>query len=377
MHISESTLRARLDGELPADESVAVDRHLNDCPRCRARSTEIAARAGAVQSLFSDLEPGAQPNVAAAWTRTQARAADTRRSWRALLPARMAPAWSAIAAVSLVLVFASSGSARAYAQKFLSFLRVKNVVAVPVSRPDVTPEKGKLIAEFLTSNVNVVKEEKARAAANRQQAAEMAGFAVRLPAALTDAPELLVQGAHEFNFTVDIKRVQTLVNLLGRPDITLPPDLEGARFAVDVPRGVLAKYGNCQMRRHGPHEEDPQGSCITVMQIPAPTVVTIPELNLAEIAEIALQLTGMAPEEARTFSRTVDWSTTLAVPVPAGVATHEDVTVDGVKGILMTGRINGSSPTRYALVWVRNGIIHSVGGWGNPSMAIPVAQSLQ
>jgi hypothetical protein len=378
MHIPESTLRANLDGELPADESLAVERHLKDCARCRDRSAELAERAGAVRSLFSDLGGGAQPNVSAAWTRTQARASEqpARRSWRASLPGRMVPAWSVVAALSLVVVFASSGSARAYAQKFLSFLRVKQVVAVPVDhRPEMDTRKGKLISEFLASNVNVVKQEKARTVATREEASELAGFAVRLPAVLTDAPQLVVEGAHEFNFTVDIKRAQTLVNLLGRPDLTLPANLEGARFAIDAPRGVVARYGNCP-QRPAPHMEQ-RGDCIMVMQVPAPTVVTVPEVNIAEIAEIGLQLTGMAPEQARAFSRTVDWSSTLAVPVPAGVATHENVTVDGVQGILMTGKINAGDRTRYGLVWVKNGVIYNVGGWGNPSMAIPVAQSLQ
>jgi hypothetical protein len=201
---------------------------------------------------------------------------------------------------------------------------------------------------------------------------------VRLPAALSETPQLVLQGAHEFNFTVDIQRVQTLVNVLGRPDLTLPANLEGARFAVDVPRGVLATYGKCAVRRHGPQEAELQGGdCIRVMQVPAPTVATVPQLNLAEIAEIGLQLTGMSQEDARAFARTVDWSTTLAVPVPAGVATHENVTIDGVQGILMTGKMRAGDIPRYGLIWVKNGIIYSVGGVGNPSMAIPIAQSLQ
>ncbi len=381
MHISEPKLRAKLDGELPADESLAVERHLSECARCRARSVELARAAGEIQSLFSELPEGAQPDIGAAFTRTQARVEEHRdvRHRRSWLPARLAPAWGAVAAVALVVVLMSSPMARAAAQKFLAFLRVKNVVVVPVERPDFGEGKGKLISDFLASSVNVTTKEEPRPVATREQASELAGFAVRLPAALSETPQLTVEGAHAFNFTVDLRRAQTLIGVLGRPDLNLPANLDGARIAVDVPRGVVARYGKCGPRQRGPHghEQDFQDECMMIMQVPAPTIVTMPELNLTEIAEIGLQFTGMSGEDARAFARTVDWSSTLAIPLPAAFATHETVTIEGVQGVLLTGKPRPERRTPYGLVWVKNGIIHNVGGWGNPTMALPVAQSLQ
>ncbi len=376
MHISEANLRAHADGELPADASLAVERHLNECARCRARVDEMRRMAGEVKAAFCALPDGPQPDIAAAFARTQARAAELpgargRRRW---IPLGLSPAWGAVAAMALVAVLLSSSTARAAAERFLAFLRVKNVVVVPVEQP-VNESNGQLISEFLASSVTVTKREDSRPLASREQAAEAAGFAVRLPLALSDAPKLTLEGEHEFNFTVDLHRAQTLMGVLGRPDLTLPANLDGARIAVDIPRGVLAQYGNCQMR-HGPHEPV-GGDCITVVQVPSPAVVTIPQLDLARIAEIALQFTGMSPEDARAFAQAVDWSSTLAIPLPTQMATHETVTVDGAQGVLMTAKPRSGRPTPYALVWVKNGIIYNVGGWGNPSMALPVAQSLQ
>ncbi len=378
MHISGPKLRAKLDGELPAEESLAVERHLSECARCRARSVELARTAGEIKSLFSELPEGARPDIAAAFTRTQARVEERRevRSPRSWLPARMAPAWGAVAAIAVAVVLMSSPTARAAAQKFLAFLRVKNVVAIPVDQP-VNQGNGQLISEFLTNSVTVTKAEKAIPVGTRDEAAKAAGFAVRLPAALSEQPELVVEGEHEFNFNVDLRRAQTLLGVLGRPDLKLPANLDGARVAVSIPRGILAKYGKCEPVRHGPHPLELAGNCIMVAQVPAPAVVTMPQLNLAEIAEIALQFTGMTAEEARNFARTVDWSSTLAIPVPTDMATHETVTVDGEQGVLMTAKPRSGRPTPYALVWVHNGIVHKVGGWGNATMALPVAQSLQ
>lgn len=377
MHISDAKLRAKLDGELPAAESIAAEQHLEACARCRARSAVLARAAAETQAHFSDLPAAPGVDAAAALTRTRARAAAGAREHRSWFP-RLTPAWAALAVAGFAVVMASSGTARATAERFLAFLRVKNVVVIPVERPAFNEGKGKLIQDFLATNVQVLKEEKARTVATREEAAELAGFAVRLPTALAEQPQLIVEGAREVQFSVDLQRAQTLLTVLERPDLKLPAELDGAKVAIDVPRGVLARYGDCEVKRYDPDEPPPvSGQCINVMQIPAPTVVTMPELDLAKVAEIGLQLTGMGPDEAKAFARAIDWSSTLAIPVPVGLATHQTVTIEGVEGVLAVANPVPKRPTMFSLVWVKNGVIHTVGGWGNPGMAVPVAQSLQ
>ncbi|HWR54095.1 MAG TPA: zf-HC2 domain-containing protein [Bryobacteraceae bacterium] len=379
MHIDEGILRARLDGELPAVETEAVERHLAACGRCRERSDALGRQAANVNAVFAGLGDVPQPDPAVALSRVRARQslAPAERPWFGIFRGGLKPVWGAVAGIAIVATLGASEPGRAAAQRFLSLFRVKSVVVVPIERPNFDQGKGQLISQFLASSVNVTKEEKSQPAANREHAAELAGFALRLPAALTERPEITVEGEHAFQFTVDLERAQTLINVLGREDLKLPASLEGTRVAVDVPRGVTAKYGDCRRRLHGPGEPPTGGECIVVMQVPSPTVVTMPEIDLASIAEIGLQFTGMSPEDAKAFSRTVDWSTTLAIPLPPAVASHQEVTIEGVRGVLVTAKPRANEPTRYALVWVKNGIIHNVGGFGNPSMALPVAQSLQ
>ncbi len=380
MHIDEAILRARLDGELPAAESEVVDRHVAECGRCRERSEALGRQAANVNELLSGLADGPQPDPAAAYSRLRARRSLTpaRKPWSIWSPGGLKPVWGAVAGIAVVATLGASEPGRAAAQKFLSLFRVKSVVVVPIERETFNQGQGKLISQFLASSVKVTKEEKPQPAADRDQAAELAGFALRLPTALTERPQLTVEGEHAFQFTVDLERAQTLVNVLGRPDLKLPDSLQGARVAVDVPRAVTARYGDCRVRRHGPGEPPrAEGECVTVVQVPSPTVVTVPEIDMASLAEIGLQFTGMSPDDAKAFSRTVDWSSTLAIPLPPSVASHEEVTIEGVRGVLVTAKARANQPTPYALVWVKNGIIHNVGGFGNPSMALPVAQSLQ
>ena len=83
----------------------------------------------------------------------------------------------------------------------------------------------------------------------------------------------------------------------------------------------------------------------------------------------------MSPAEAQSFCQTVDWSSTLVVPIPRNSSSYETVTVDGVEGTLITETL--SQGNRYSLLWIKNGVIHSLSGHGNSSDALSLAASLR
>jgi hypothetical protein len=116
-------------------------------------------------------------------------------------------------------------------------------------------------------------------------------------------------------------------------------------------------------------------NCTYLVQAPSPTVSVPPELKMAEIAEAALQLAGMSPSEAHSFCQTVDWSSTMVVPIPRNTSSYETVSVDGVEGTLITEKL--PQENRYSLLWIKNGVIHSLAGHGNSSDALTLAASLR
>jgi hypothetical protein len=116
-------------------------------------------------------------------------------------------------------------------------------------------------------------------------------------------------------------------------------------------------------------------NCTFLIQAPSPTVSVPSELNMADIAEAALQLAGMSPGEAHSFCQTVDWSSTLVVPIPRNSSSYQTVSVDGVDGTLITDTL--AQGNRYSLLWIKNGIIHSLAGQGNASDALTLAASLR
>jgi len=111
------------------------------------------------------------------------------------------------------------------------------------------------------------------------------------------------------------------------------------------------------------------------VQAPSPTVSVPPDLNMSKIAEAALGLAGMSPAEAHSFCQTVDWSSTMVVPIPRNSSSYETVAVDGVEGTLITETFPQGN--RYSLLWIKNGVIHSLIGHGNSSDALTLAASLR
>lgn len=107
--------------------------------------------------------------------------------------------------------------------------------------------------------------------------------------------------------------------------------------------------------------------------MPSSEVTTPDGLNVPKLAEAMLQLTGMSADEARAFSQSVDWATTLVLPVPSGEGvSSRDIAVDGVTGTLVTDSNHGM----YTLFWVRRGMLYGITGSGDPQKAVDLANTL-
>jgi hypothetical protein len=207
----------------------------------------------------------------------------------------------------------------------------------------------------------------------------MAGFTVRLPQNVSSS-SLNVLGASSFELTVDRAKAQALLDEAGRSDLILPDSIDGAVISVSIPSSVVAGYGTCP----DPSEADSNrtGSmgrnypdCIMLSEIPSPIVSAPPEVDVAQLAQIGLEFTGMTSEQAAAFVETVDWTSTLVVPIPKNAATYEQVSVDGVTGTLIQ-RPSDDMP-QFVLLWVKDGIVYSIGGLGtNSQQAIDMANSM-
>jgi len=383
-------LRARLDGELNEPESLAIDTHLAMCADCRRREEIMTTRTKHVRALLASLMrlPGeSSVDAQLALARFNGRRSTLEGGKTAMLnklfskPFR--PVWGALAGLALVIAVLSFAPVGAWAERFLGLFRIKKITVVPMesSRHRMgDTELGRRMGQLLSDTVVVTKEAgEPQSVAHADEASWLAGFNVRLLNVGLDPSELWVKDDHAFRLTVDRERVQAILNEVGRPDLQLPASVDGATISVNIPKAVFAVYGDCRMVGSEPRPRRRSGwsDCVLLAQIPTPTVLTPPDLNLARIAEVGLQLIGMSEDEARSFSQTVDCTSTLVLPIPVDVASYQTVEVDGVKGTVITENRSAHRPAGYTGLWVKKGIIYSLTGFGDPAQGVALADSLR
>jgi hypothetical protein len=273
---------------------------------------------------------------------------------------------------------------RSWGQRLLAMLRVQKIEVVSVDpvMPNLSQDRaGKMLGQLISDNMVFTKQPgKAADVSTAEQASALAGFHVRTISARTDAPQLSVEGETAFHLTLNRERLQAVLEEAGRPEIQLPASIDGAEVSVQIPKVVLARYGQMPKVEQGQdgsravmRSNDP--NFIVLAEVPSPTVSVPPNLNIAQVAEAGLELAGLSPEEAQTFVQSVDWTSTLVIPVPREGASYQKFPVDGTEGTLITSPRHGGQ-TGYTLIWIKGGIIYSLSGLGDGGNALTLADSL-
>lgn len=390
MHISDAQLRAQLDGELsPADEA-ELNQHVTTCAACQARQTELKRQAEFVagkmgQADPDNAQPGAEERV---WRSLKSRISEQPTSVPGWRP-RWSLGWALAGAAVILLASLTFAPVRVWAGQFLGLFRVKEIAVLPVDVTQLSQLSGdtpftEQVAKIISSEIKIVRPpQDPKQMDTPAQASDAVGFSVRLPASREDAPKLVVESGEAFQMTIDRGQAQALLDELDAGNLTLPQAIDGAQISVDIPAGVTAGYGDCPgIELADPSKAGASGSpgrryinCVMLVEIPSPTVNTPPDLDVSQLAAIGLQLSGMSAEEARAYSQTVDWTSTLVIPIPRNGASYRTVNVDGVEGYLIERPVDDAP--QYVLVWTKGGIIYAIGGLGDGAQAaIDMANSL-
>ncbi len=297
--------------------------------------------------------------------------------------------WGGVALILVLTITLSVPDVRAWAGQFLNLFRVQKVAVLPIDPTGLTQltnnqSFANQMSQLLSDSLSMDKKPgDPKPASSAAEASQMAGFAVRLPASETSAPQLYVEDGFAFQFVVDLKRAQALLDETGRKDLVLPQSLNGADISVSIPASLSAGYGGCPVPGQRAGDPDVAGSvgrrfpnCVMLMEMPSPTVSAPPNVDVKQLAQIGLEFTGMDASQAKQLSDTIDWTSSLVIPIPKNAASSTQVNVDGVTGVLIQ-RPADDAP-EYALVWVKDGIIYVLGGLGsNSQRALDMANSLK
>jgi Putative zinc-finger len=399
--VSENSLRAYQDGELSGVERAEIEVHLAGCAECGKRLGEIAALAARVDKQMVSLGAASAEtkiDAQAALSRfkaqqgtgietmlsgrdfvadeTNARARSWGKQWR--------PLWIGAVAATILLCSLAFPFGRGLAQRFLGTLRVEKVqpVRLDFSALDGNRPLQEMLRQMISDKVVVTADEKPQPASSAADASQLAGFSAHALGARTDAPKFVVGGQHAFHMTIDRTRLQDIFDQAGRADLLLPATLDGANVSVNVPRSIMVEYGDCPEAHPAggtqPVPAQPRSgawaNCLALQEVPSPLVNMPSDLNLQQLAEIGFQLAGMSATQARNLGQTIDWKSTLVLPIPRSASSYSQVTVNGVQGTLIQG--SGHRGPDYVLVWVKNGIIYGLVGHGDSSNAVALANSL-
>jgi hypothetical protein len=246
----------------------------------------------------------------------------------------------ALTLVVVVALLMAFPSVRAAAGEFLGLFRVQQFAPISVS-----PEQAALIErlgdEGLMPGEFVITQElgEPETVDNPEAAAEVVGFR---PKSLPNRGELVrtyVMQGGAGHLIVDLAGARAIVEAAGGDPLLLPDSLDGARVDVTVHDSVGQLYDNG----------------IILLQTLSPDVNYPADVNPTLLGEAVLQVLGTEPAEAQRIAQSIDWTSTLLLPIPQGFGTYREVTVNGVSGVLLEPF---DSDAEAAVVWQQDGVVY-------------------
>jgi len=396
-HVKDK-LRAYLDGELSPAEAATVTNHLAGCPACAAALAELRTQGEAAATYLSVADPVGVPDARAALARFHAKMRSeyperkgvaTRRTQskdavpnlsaykrsfdmlrQRLFGLRLRPVMIGLTALVCLGLLFTIVPVREAAADFLGLFRVRKFAVIPINPEQIQRlESLAESAESVLGEPVVTREEGPRQTVSDASAASaLAGFTVRTPSVTPDRAyfsEFVVQHGPAVHYEVQRTTVESLLQAVGASTAGLPPtDL----ITVDVDLGPAAilTYRNSEGE-------------LNLVQTRSPDVQIPDGVDLVALSETGFQLLGIAPEEARRLATTIDWSSTLVIPMPTDVGQAREVNIDGTTGLLLQSRGDRNRPySNIMLLWERDGIVHALNAEGMAEMIVlQVADSLQ
>lgn len=255
------------------------------------------------------------------------------------------------------LAFVRSPSLRAMAHEFLQGFRFRRLLVVPYTftMPASTHEA---LSRALRGDL-VFDPVEPRMVQSLSEAEALLGFPVRRPAGVETFADLQVIPAASVRWTVDVGHLREALHAAGADEVAIPDALHGTVLTMTVGPAFAAVF-------------EVEGNPYGWVQAPLPAYVMQPEGDVQPLAEAVLRLIGMPAEQARHLAQTVNWQTTLLLPIPMapGMTVEvETIPTAEEEAILFTfpqaapTAAGESLPVRF-LLWHDEEFLYLIGGIG-------------
>ena len=131
-----------------------------------------------------------------------------------------------------------------------------------------------------------------------------------------------VQGEGIARLTLHADKLRNVLEMLGLTDVQVPGYLDGQKVTVHMPPIVQQEYENGTTH-------------MTLVEAHSPEVGLPPGADLKQLGEIGLRILGLDADEAHRVAASIDWRSTLVVPVPTSAQAFRQVEVNGHKGLFI------------------------------------------
>jgi hypothetical protein len=355
-------LRAYLDGELSPEEGQAVAAHIDQCAGCAEEMKLLSSRAEGARVGLASLEaaPPDTPFALARFHAGQRAVAPARLSFENLLrrigemkqtnlSPRWRPAMIALSALVVVALLFTIAPVRNVAADFLGLFRISKFAVIPLDPAQMQRlEQLAQQAEGTFGEPQIVREKgPEQPVSDVGQASALAGYTVRTPSRLPDSAVLerfTVQQGPALRVELDRAAMAAFMQAAGASTEGLP---QTDKITVDVD---MASFVTQQYRL--------RANLLDFIQAPSPQVNMPDGLNPVALGETGFMILGMPQEDARRLANSIDWTSTLVVPLPANAVSAREVTVDGVTGLLLEGL--ETDHRDYALIWEKGDILYAI-----------------
>jgi hypothetical protein len=287
------------------------------------------------------------------------------------------PVWrrmvAAAAAVAVIAGLFAFPAVRAGAQAMLDMFRVRDFVAVSydASRMEKLRSLDTDQSMLIFDRHDVIQEPgKPVIQSSPIAASASAGFTVETPTYLPDGLALdtvAVSGEGRAKLGVSTERLKKVLAMLDLNDVEVPAGLDGKDIEVHMHPVVAQKFSGSK-------------SHLALMQSRSPEVSLPAGWDLARLGEVGLRILGLDENEARRMASSLDWRSTLLVPVPVNASSFRKVTVHGNPGLLVTttkvaedGRRRGGT----VVMWTEGDRVFALTGTIRDDDMLQVAESVR
>ena len=265
------------------------------------------------------------------------------------------------AAVLFIAVLFSFPAVRAAASDFLGLFRVQKFAPISVS-PEQMAMLEQLAEEGMApGEMEVIREPGAAWPVDSLVEAELeTGMTIRTLAGLGQPAAINVIDGGEGRLRIDLAAARALMETAGADPTLLPDELDGAVVHVTVFPGVQQSWPGA-------------GEGYTLMQAPSPWVEYPQDVDAQALGEAVLQVLGTDPRQAHRIASSIDWASTLLLPIPRELVTFREVTIDGVSGVALEP-LDGEGG---ALLWQKEDMLYMLSAPGSIDELLAVVDSLQ